>query len=731
MYLCTKMTHDSDTIIAHLRKDDRWVIQTNAEHSTNVAILAAQFAGEFGMHNWGWLAGLLHDRGKEKRDFQRYIRVTSGFDPSAGSYADKSHAMAGALVLHQKYPDKCMLLTNIIAGHHRGLYDLSDLQSVMSSNEPPTDIDHTVNMPLMEKLPKDFNPYADTSHLTRMLFSCLVDADWLDTGRFMQPAQASLRGNYDDMVTLREKFDRFCRRFSDAPDTQLNRLRTHIQNLCIEAASLKPGFFELTVPTGGGKTIASVMWALHHAIAHGKKRIIVAIPFTSIIVQTARILRDIFGDHNVVEHHSVVDEAHADEYSRLACENWDAPIIVTTNVQLFESMFSNRPARCRKLHSLCDSVVILDEVQALPLPYLQPIVDAMESYARCFSVSFLFCTASQPILSGKRKGSGMVWFNGIDSRKIRSIMPPDEHLHDKLRRVRLDICAERISIESLAAELSRHDRVLCIVNTRAIAAEVFSTLPPDENNFHLSRTMCSAHLADTLELIRRKLSDTSVPVRVISTQLIEAGVDIDFPVVFRQMAGLDSLLQAAGRCNREGRLPSIGITHVFELDGYIPSSFQKFPYAAMQQMLSGCTDRDWFSPDVMTEFYRKLYSKTCSFDDAKINNMASCPTEIRYEEIDRKFQLIDDHGQQVIVNYGDAPRLVEQLRLYGPSLSLTRKLSLYTVSINRRLFEEFDKAGLIEYPYPGFNYIPLSTQYDHHIGLKVSNQYLEQSFVIS
>ncbi|MBD5330508.1 MAG: CRISPR-associated endonuclease Cas3'' [Bacteroides sp.] len=726
------MTHTTDPIIAHLLfKENQWLIQTNEDHSSGVATLASHFAESFGMSGWARLAGLLHDRGKEKEDFQRYIRITSGYDLSAGRYSDKTHSMIGAAILHRFGREKSMVLANIVGGHHRGLYNLDELEKMLTETIVPEQINHSLPTVSLESPPKTLR-CQELHHLTRMLFSCLVDADWLDTERFMQPDIALMRGKHDTLATLSEKLDRYCQRFESVPDTPINRLRTRIQTLCREASHFAPGFFDLTVPTGGGKTIASVIWAVNHALAHGKERIIIAIPFTSIIVQTARILRDIFGEANVVEHHSVVDEETAGEnqHTRLACENWDAPIIVTTNVQLFESMFSNRPGKCRKLHSLCRSVVILDEAQSLPLTFLQPIVDAMATYVRHFSLSFLFCTASQPVLDGMRKGEGAAYFNGIDPRQIRHIIPGSELLHHKLRRVNINMPRERISIESLAGALSCHDRVLCIVNTRPIAAEIFSHLPPDNNNIHLSRTMCSAHIACVIGEIRQRLAESDRPVRVISTQLIEAGVDIDFPVVYRQLAGLDSILQAAGRCNREGRLQQLGTTHVFDLENTPPACHCKSSVYALRDMLTANPESDWFAPEVMTEFYTKLYSKTRSFDIAGIAGLVASPTEIGYESISDGFRLIDDHGKAVIVNYGAAPELIEQLRQYGPSLSLTRKLALYTVSVSQHQFKEFDRAGLIDRPCEGFFYIPLRDQYDDSIGLKVNNEYLEQSFIL-
>lgn len=718
--------------ISHLYQDPDgyWHLQYNEEHCEGVAARCCEFASEFGMAAWGRTLGLLHDRGKERSGFQAHIKYSSGYDASARSEEESSHSAAGAILAHRIKEDVFYWLSNAIAGHHRGLYDLDELEQRLTE-KLPGDVDTSLPSQGLE-IPCFQPSPADGNHLGRMLFSCLVDADWLDTESFMQPARHSLRVNGNEMPVLSEKLEQYCERFKDRPGTPLNRLRTKIQEICRKKGAEYPGFFELTVPTGGGKTIASVIWAVSHALHHGKHRIVIAVPFTSIIVQTAETLRAVFGDENVVEHHSAVNEDKMTERSRLACENWDAPIVVTTNVQLFESMYSNRPSVCRKLHSLCNSVVILDEAQSLPLTLLQPIVDAMRSYVKMFGTSFLFCTASQPVLDGKRKGAGPAMFLGIPCEKIHSIIPPEMGLHESLRRVSMYIERDVTDIEGLCASLSGHDRVLCVVNTRKLAYDVYSRLKATGKEvFHLSRMMCQAHILDTINGIKEALRRPEGEVRVVSTQLIEAGVDIDFPVVYRQMAGLESLLQAAGRCNREGTLEE-GDVHVFQFgkEDYTPRGAIGFATDAMKEMISMHPDADWLSPAVMTQYYEMLYSKTPSFDTPGIAALLSDPMNCRYEQAARAFRIIEDNGISVIVNYGEGARLIEELKAEGPSRRLSRQLGRYAVSVPAYQFDELMKHGDVEEPAPGFYYIPFGAIYDEFTGLRTGEDICEQIFII-
>ncbi len=717
-------------MISHLyqKENGSWVIQTNKEHCEGVAKMAASFASEFGMEHLGHVLGLMHDRGKEKTDFQKHIKRESGYDANVRPTGDTSHSLTGAIVLNRKYPDKMCLLSNPIAGHHRGLYDIDELEYLLTS-EIDSEIDRSV--PDIKLSKPDFDMKgSDIHHLSRMLYSCLVDADYLDTERFMNKSSFDQRGGCDAMPTLLQRLNKHLEKLSQRAQSPLNILRSKVQQQCADKALCQPGFFELTVPTGGGKTIASMVWAINHAIRHRKKRVIIAIPYTSIIIQTAQTLREIFGDENVLEHHSIIADDKISDKNRLATENWDFPIVVTTNVQLFESMFSNRPGKCRKLHSLANSIVILDEVQSLPLSFLQPIIDGIKAYAKMFGTSFLFCTASQPILDGDRKGEGQAIFKGLENNSICRIVNNPLRLHESLRRVKINFASCNRSPEDIARQLKNHNRVLCVANTRKTAAEIFDCMPNEGITLHLSRMMCPMHIRETIKKIKQALKqDNDTPVRVVSTQLIEAGVDIDFPVVYRQFSGLDSILQAAGRCNREGLLPE-ATTYVYQTDGYTPHGSIANATNAMKEMRSLYPDSDWLAPETMHEYYRILYTKTPTFDKENITAMSANAKHVEYESIAKKFRLIDDTGVPLIVNYGNVQNLIDQLKIFGPSNRLSKQLGQYTVNVNRRLFNDMMDSGLIEEPWEGIYYVGYADQYDPKKGLKSNNEYLEQTYTI-
>lgn len=604
-------------IIAHLFKEDdnRWKIQSNEEHCAGVAGLASRFAGEFGMSSWGGLIGFLHDKGKESNAFQQHIKKVSGYSPEVKVIGNYHHAYVGGAIAGKQYGKSAdNLIVNQILSHHSGLHDSDEIDAAIKKEmdqnhdgQLPPEINTDIGTIKLNKPPFVLSPN-DFHHLARMLFSCLVDADYLDTESFMDKTSSELRSGKATLTELLPKLENYLLELkANATDSAVNHVRDEVQNQCIRTSESPIGFYSLTVPTGGGKTLSSLVWAMRHAIHNGQDRVIVAIPYTSIIVQTASILRNIFGEENVLEHHSNADpeqirDERLRERMRLATENWDYPIIVTTNVQLFESMFDNRPSVCRRLHNIVNSVIILDEVQTLQVDYLQPIVDSLKTYNKLFKMSVLFTTASQPVLSGVIEGCNpKASFSGIN--EIKEIIPENFRLHDKLRRVRLDIDNEGKTYDEMAGMLTRHKRVLCVVNTRNDAKELYKRLPQEGVTLHLSKMMCPAHIRETIAKIKTALKDDENEIiRVVSTQLIEAGVDIDFPVVFRQEAGLDSVLQAAGRCNREGNLNS-GTTYVFSLanEHNLPKGDIQDGNNARKSIVG---DHDWFDPSTMKLYFR-------------------------------------------------------------------------------------------------------------------------------
>lgn len=733
-------------IISHLRQsaDGSWQIQTNEEHSDGVAALASKFSSLFGMGEWGRVLGLLHDRGKEKPEFQSYIREVSGFGKGECGYdaITKRHAYVGALLAKMAYPRVHPLLSIPIEGHHAGLHDHDDFLQAMKQ-EFPDGIDRqapSVSLSLnrdMLKSPSEYN------HLIRMLFSCLVDADFLDTESFMAPDSAGRRGGGDDMATLSEKLrvkmEEMC---ANAPHTPVNSFRAKILSACETEADAPQGFFSLTVPTGGGKTLASMAWALRHAVRHGLRRVIVVIPYTSIITQTAQVLRNVFGDENVLEHHSATDDDSDDGQEnprtlkrRLATENWDAPIVVTTNVQFFESLFSNKPSKCRKLHNIANSVVLMDEVQTLPVDFLNPIISALKAYRRLFGVSFLFMTASQPILGGEslealKRECRDVNLDGIGDIKEIS---PDVDGGSLPRRTNINFCySTPWSYDDLAERLMLRDRVLCVVNTRQDALEVYRRMNADDGSltFHLSRMMCGEHIRRTIDEIRKALKeDPARKVRVISTQLIEAGVDLDFPAVFRQVAGLDSILQAAGRCNREGLMSHMGEVTVFSLPRPQRGS-QARAEAALKNMRAELGDGvDVLTQRAMTAYFAQYYALGREFDKkgigADLNSM-----EVQFASAAEKFKLIEDGGQDVIVPYGRGAELLAELRKEGESYSLARKLRPYTVSVRKGMVESLLADGVVSVAAEGVLALTSAVQYDPKVGLLAENVSLNEIMMI-
>lgn len=715
---------ESPIIISHINADG--LIQSNEDHQNGVAELCKEFASKFNMPQWGWIIGLLHDKGKEKNSFQQHIIKESGLDSNIIVDGDYSHAYIGALVAKRIFPSQSPLISNIIMGHHRGLYDEGEKQNILNREIPSEikldDINTTFERPHVES-PKDVH------HLIRILFSCLVDADYLDTERFMLPKQFKARGNYSSMHQLLEKLETYLDSIKRTTQkTDVNIIRNYVQEQCRKMSNNAPDFYSLTVPTGGGKTLSSILWALKHAIKNNKQRIIIAIPYTSIITQTASVLKNIFGENNVLEHHSNVVYQENEQNNKtikklkLASENWDFPIIVTTNVQLFESLFSNKPSNCRKLHNIVNSVLILDEVQTLPIGFLHSIVDTFDTLKRIFGTSILFTTASQPILTGQISRN----FMGLPH--ITEIIPKGAMLHDKLRRAELFFDEKISTYDEITNKISQHSRVLCIVNTRNDAKEIYNRLPKDGYNIHLSRMMCSQHLKETINNLKELLAtEVNKPIRVISTQLIEAGVDIDFPIVFRQEAGLDSILQAAGRCNREGKL-KIGTTIVFKLANRLPLGLIT---QANNARINMGTNLDWFSVDTMFKYYTQLYSRVDinGFDIKQITKLLYNVNDMQFETASKEFKLISDNSYSVIVNWKDSLKLLEHIKTNGISREKLNLLTQYSVNIRQQDKIALEKAGAITEILEGIYVVENEKFYDNKIGLCTNNQWLEEILI--
>jgi CRISPR-associated endonuclease/helicase Cas3 len=710
--------------LAHVRQDPQsgsWAEHPLIEHLSGTARRAEGFAEAFSNGDWARVAAGWHDLGKFNPAWQAYLKGKSGFDPEAhleGGPGKVDHSTAGALHAAERLGPVGRVLAYLIAGHHAGLPDWNHeigVGGALSVRISERDnlakaLKGGIPQELLEAPPPRSRPCVDGPehfHLwIRMLFSCLVDGDFLDTETFMDPGKAEARGAMSqDLASLKACFDSFmASKQAKAADTPVNRVRQQVLAACRAGGALEPGFFSLTVPTGGGKTLASVGFALEHALAKGKRRIIVVIPYTSIIEQTAAVLRDVFGPEAVLEHHSNLDSDKESPQSRLASENWDAPIIVTTNVQFFESFFAARTSACRKLHNVAQSVVILDEAQMLPPEYLRPILGVLLGLTRHFGVSALLCTATQPALAG-RIGSQKAGFQGLEG--VRELMGDPGGLSRDLRRVTLRPQhpeLQPVLWQDLATEISLHSQVLCIVNTRKDCRDLHALMPGV--TIHLSALMCAEHRSKVITKIKMALQDGQ-PVRVISTQLVEAGVDLDFPVVYRAMAGLDSLAQAAGRCNREGKLNEngrLGEVVYFAPPNPAPPGLLRKGEEAGREMLRCIPELvASLGPEAFRRYFECFFGRVNSFDAKGLKGLledGAQAGQFQFRTAAARFQLIDDEAQRSLVVWyppqkAEIQRLLEELRHAGPSRDRLRRLQRYVVNIPERTFRDMQKRGEI------------------------------------
>lgn len=705
-----------EPILAHVREDaaGAWVEHELLHHLKSVAALAGDFTAPLGGSSWVSLAGLWHDLGKYQPAFQEYIRSASGMEAHIETAPGRvKHAIAGAIHAEKSLCAYGKLIAYLIAGHHAGLPDwypdgngaalsqeLRDERATFEASLGASIPDEILSPPL--SLEKPTIRKADELHLwLRMLFSCLVDADFLDTEAFMDEGRAGMRGGYADIAMLRAAYDLHMAENFSAADTPVKRLRAEIREACLARADDAPGLFSLTVPTGGGKTLASLGFALHHAQLHGLSRVIYVIPYTSIIEQTADVFRRVFAGIEpipVIEHHSNLEAENETARSRLAAENWDAPIVVTTNVQFFESLYAAKPSRCRKLHNIANSVVILDEAQLLPPEHLAPILDALRQLIERYRVTVVVSTATQPELCKSRQDPfGRVELAGLG--EARELAPDPTRLYRELERVNVTLPlpgGARRNWDEVAQELGELDQVLSIVNRRDDAAELWRLLP--SGTLHLSARMCGAHRAEVIAAIRRRLA-AGEPVRVVSTQLVEAGVDLDFPVVYRAMAGLDSIAQAAGRCNREGNLPDRGRVVVFDPPKPSPSGLLRKAEDAAINVLAGSSGEP-LALDNFRRFFDHFYASVNSHDREGVMDLLGRDAvrgEIQFRTAAQKFRLIADEGQRpVFVRWGDGAVLIDLLKSIGPNRVLMRKLQRHTVTLYECQWKKLLASGDLE-----------------------------------
>jgi len=702
--------------------------QTLEEHLRKTAQSAARLANKFNCSEWGYLAGLWHDLGKYSREFQEYLHTSHQGEPVSKGHID--HSTAGAIYAVQNLKDPGIFLSYIIAGHHAGLPDYegdeigrSALYFRLKNTEELAKLDITkipsdiLNPPLPQQRPK---PGSDPAFWIRILYSCLVDADFLDTESFIDSSKFLARGTYPSIQDLLPLFDEFIqKKIKSSQPTKVNLIRRKVLDRCLEMANQPPGIFSLTVPTGGGKTLSSMAFALHHAVKYGKERIIYVIPYTSIIEQTADQFRSIFGE-NVIEHHSnldITDESKYNLRNQLASENWDAPVIVTTSVQFFESLFSSRSSKTRKLHNIINSVVILDEAQLLPPEFLLPILHILEELRKNYGVTLLLSTATQPALNSYK--STDFDFKGFPS--VTEIVENPDELFIDLKRVEIHFpenLDQNLSWDEIASQLISYPTVLCIINRRDDCRTLWKLMP--EGTYHLSALMCGAHRSSIISEIKNRLRK-NISTRVISTQLVEAGVDLDFPVVYRALAGLDSIVQASGRCNREGMLEK-GETFVFVPPSSIPAGHLRKSASITKELLSKKSG-DYFAPAKFHEFFRRFYWLLGKEGLDKYNILSLLTMRdfrCSFRSAAEKFHLIDDSLQRsVIVSYGEGRKIIQQLEKEGPDRFLLRKAQRYIVNLPHRIHYQLLEDGAIKEVHPGIYVQIEDSLYDENIGFMV------------
>ena len=690
-----------------------------SEHLDGTGARAADFLDVVGGADVGRVAGLLHDLGKYTQEFQ---------DRLSGRAKRVNHSTAGARVAVERYPGHLgKMLAFCIAGHHSGLANgvngeqITALEDRLAEQVPVPDSVWEQEMVLPTGLPSPRLEPRDrdaagfcAAFFVRMLFSALVDADYLDTENYFAglEGEAKPRGQHPTLAEVRGRLNAYLDKLAaSANASSVNDLRQEVLAHVRGEATEPPGLFTLTVPTGGGKTLTSLAFALDHARHHGLARVIYVIPYMSIIEQTAAVFRTALRECDteepdfVIEHHSTFDEdrigrREAREKLQLAMENWDAPIIVTTAVQLFESLFANRPSRCRKLHNIANSVVILDEAQTLPLKYLRPCVAALDELARNWRTSVVLCTATQPALA---KSDGFV--GGFEN--VRELAPEPKRLYLMLKRTRVRHEGQ-LDDAALAERMRESPQSLCIVNTRRHAQELYERMAHAEGSVHLTTLMCARHRREKLDVVRERLRNGAA-VRLVATSLVEAGVDLDFEVVWRAEAGLESIIQAAGRCNREGRQKT-GDVFVFkpsDEEGHRPPrEIGQFADAARGVMQSHLDDPT--SLDAIDDYFRKLYwlKGDDALDAKDILRLLREPggnLDFPFETIARKFRLIETPMAPIIVPWcgthghdDTAKRLLEELRWVERPGRIARRLQPYVVQVPPQVRTALLTAGAAE-----------------------------------
>jgi CRISPR-associated endonuclease/helicase Cas3 len=691
-------------------------------HLDKVAESTAMFADGFGAEPWGEILGRCHELGKLSNAFQLYLSNSDLDSADAGAEDDipgkrVDHSTFGARFVEKGIRGIAgQLLAFCIAGHHTGLpdetsaddagqrstlrYKLGIAQYSIAAVSPPDIEFPKLISPL--KMSRNNVPF-QLGFFTRMLFSCLIDADRTRTEEFCDPGRAIERTVFaanpgrPPLAALKTELDGFLQmKQESAASTEVNRQRTIVLNHSREAGNLQPGFFSLNVPTGGGKTLSSLAFALEHALRHKLRRVVVAIPYTSIIEQTADVYRDALGtlaETGLIEHHTNLQPRHDTRSNQFGVENWNAPLIVTTNVQLLESLFAYRTTPCRKLHNLARSVIVLDEAQTIPVELLKPALAALQELVLTYGCSVVLCTATQPALERRDD------FNlGLEA--VRPIIPDASPLFQALRRVEVRTLG-KLTDDKLSALLAHEQSALCIVNTRKHAARLYEKLAGNSDTgdcFHLSTWMCGEHRRSVLKTIRERLK-VGQPCRVVSTQLVEAGVDLDFPTVYRAEAGFDSIAQAAGRCNREGKLP-LGFTYVFEAEERPPAGSLRCAADTARELQAAYSDP--LDPKAVEAYFRLFYwTQKARWDKHEVMKTMDVDKNrgralLQFREMAARFRIICDDQLSILIPYDPkAERLCDNLATGKVPFLPQRELQPYLVSVRKEAVQQMQRRGFV------------------------------------
>jgi len=671
-------------VIARTDKDGN-PTQTLVEHCTNVANLCRKFAARFGSENEAYVMGLLHDFGKASPEFQAYIQ-RRGDRPE-----DPYHTTYGTLQALRV----CEHLAFPISGHHTQIPSLTDVASEEGKyrNHPHLSVPEELHNLIPERVcldPKYTDDELGRDLWIRMLYSCLVDADWSDAAGREDLQFPSIESLYQTFSANQEIL------MSSNSSLPINQTRNRLYQDVVSQACSDKGFYSLTAPTGSGKTRVFTGFSLQHILHNNMDRMIVVLPYISIIDQTARVYEEIFGEGVIVEHHSSI-MYNRDTTQYLATENWDAPVIVTTAVQFLETLFSNITGKCRKLHNVTNSVIILDEAQMLPLHILTNTLDALKRMVEDYGCSIVFSTATQPALDTHSVFSGHVVVN--------ELVPNAKELFSSLRRVRYEYLNRfnKVAWREVIDATEGEDQFLIIVNTKRDAKIVLGILTQQSCSVeacglkHLSTNMYPKHRQRVLAEISRRL-EVGEPCRVVSTQVVEAGVDLDFPLVLRACAPLDSIVQAAGRCNREGRR-EIGRVIVFRpAFGATPDGSYQAGTDLSKMLLKNAPDLH--SPEIFVEYFRLWRSFVGNEKDATITKHRK---SLDFPAVREAYNVIEAASRPVMLREYlpedvEAVRsIVNDIERFGVSKTSTRRLQPYLVSVYENDLNKHISKGRIAY----------------------------------